>query len=238
MKTPRCLLVSVIALSIAPAVFGASFWDSRPLKIIQQSELEFPAVLAMQGVREGQVRAVLTVNAEGKFEDCLITGYTHPELATEVLKGVRWWDYEPARQRGEPVGTRVEVSFSFEARGSVMSLTAIDSVTGPMTRMLGTRSTVLVSRANELDHPLTTLQVVSPRHPGNAIKQPTGSVMIDFYVDPEGRPRMPVVTRLTHEAFAMAAIDALSQWRFVPPRKDGRPVSVRVVQRFDFPDPT
>jgi hypothetical protein len=45
---------------------------------------------------------------------------------------------------------------------------------------------------------------------------------------------MPVVLEATRDGFAVEAVDALSQWRFVPPTKDGRPVAVQVRQQFIF----
>ena len=102
--------------------------------------------------------------------------------------------------------------------------------------MLGTPLTVVICPATELDRPLAATHVVQPRHPGLALRpvQPTGSVVIDFYVDATGRARMPVATRATHEAFAIAAVEALMEWQYAPPTRNGAPVVVRVVQQFNF----
>jgi hypothetical protein len=80
---------------------------------------------------------------------------------------------------------------------------------------------------------------VEPQHPGKRVAPPppAPTVLIDFYIDTEGRPRMPVVLRAAHELYALAAVDALLQWRFVPPRHQGRPRIVRATQLFSFAEP-
>jgi outer membrane biosynthesis protein TonB len=42
------------------------------------------------------------------------------------------------------------------------------------------------------------------------------------------------VLKTTDETYAQAAVGALSQWRFEPPTRRGKPVAVRVQQKFVF----
>ena len=94
-----------------------------------------------------------------------------------------------------------------------------------------------VCAAGELDHPIEVLQAVTPIHPGkiDRVAQPNGSTLVDFYVDEKGTTRMPVVVETTSEIYAQAAVSALSQWRFSSPTRQGKPVAVRVRQKFVFP---
>lgn len=236
MNRRRALYFAGLALAATAPAGAASFWDNRDLRIIQTEELNFPPALLMEGIREGQVRAVLHIDADGKLADCLVTAYTHLPLAQEVVGSLPSWKYVPTRERGEAVGSRIEVLFSLEAKGSVISLSSVDPASSPASRMLGTSLTVVLCKATELDRPLATTHVVQPRHPGSALQpiQPTGSVVLDFYIDATGRPRMPVATRATHEAFAIAAVEALMQWQYEPPTRKAAPVVVRVVQQFNF----
>ncbi|MBM3856010.1 MAG: TonB family protein, partial [Verrucomicrobia bacterium] len=147
------------------------------------------------------------------------------------------WQFKPAREGGEPIGARTEVVFNFEARGSVLSLTA-GNISAALTRWVAPDVVNLVCRPIDLDQPLAAVHTVRPPHPGPALRpaQPTGSAVIDFYVDAEGRPRMPVLAGATHAAFGAAALDALAQWRFSPPTRAGQPAVVRVRQTFLFSD--
>lgn len=211
--------------------------DDSPLKIIQTSAANFPPLLASEGILEGEVRAVINIDANGRFVDCLITAYTHPEFAREVMTSLRSWEYEPARQGGEAVGTRAELSFAFEARGMVISIASGDSLNMRMNQLMARPPVSLVCKLTELDEPLTATKVVNPRHPGRQLRatHPGGTTTIDFYVDASGRPRMPVVLNASHPWFAAAAVEALSQWQFNLPTCSGRPVAVRVRQEFIFP---
>lgn len=231
--------MAVLLTSMLPATADASgLWDDRPLRIIQTTDPQFPSRLLQEGVREGAVRAVLHVDADGQLLDCLITGVTHPAFASELLGHVRSWRFEPSHQRGEPIGARVEATFTFEARGQVVSVSSSDAVSLRTREWTKAELQSHLGKVSELDAPPTLRQVVPPHHPGLHLKppEPRGSATVDFYIDVEGRPRMPVVTRASHEAFGAAAIEAITQWRFAPPKRAGQPVVVRATQVFTFSD--
>lgn len=223
-------------LSAAPA----GLWDDRGVKVVQTLEMRFPASLLLEGITQGQVRAVLEVDASGKLEDFLVTGYTHRELAHELQRSLSTFEFEPARQRGAPVRCRFEVLFSFEAHGAVVSIAPMSTVNAHLRSVLSEPMVAQTARMTELDQPLAIVEQISPSHPGWVLSPPvaSGRVQIDFYIDGDGRPRMPVVLRATREEFAAAAVDALLRWRFAPPTREGRPVAVRVVQEFVFAPPS
>ena len=63
---------------------------------------------------------------------------------------------------------------------------------------------------------------------------------MEFYIDPQGRVRIPSVSRETIEAnpgLAAAAVTAVSQWQFAPPVSNGKPVLVVASQDFSFRPP-
>jgi outer membrane biosynthesis protein TonB len=230
------LALAFPGMATPTGAFASDLWDERPLRIIQTVAANFPAAVAAEGIVDGEVRAVLQVDAAGKFLDCLVTAYTRREFADELMAAVRDWSFQPAHVRGEPVGSRAEVAFAFHARGMVLSLTPQETFTVNANRLSPPGLTSLRCRLSDLDAPVRTLHVVEPRHPGRSVKPAASppTVVIDFYIDTEGRPRMPVVQRATHDVYAIAAIDALAQWRFVPPTRLGRPAIVRATQQFTF----
>jgi outer membrane biosynthesis protein TonB len=231
------LIVAVLALLSATSLAGAADrFEEKPVQILQTVEAKFPHELTAKGIREGEVRAVLIVDADGKLSDCLITAYTHPEFAIELLNAVRSWEYIPAKQNGEPTGQRIQIVFYFNQKGAIVSMLPAMAIASSLNRFIQTPLTWLVCKASELDQVPVARERVSPRHPGKSMNPPAsnGSATIDFYIDAEGRPRMPVVMKASHEEFAVAAAEALLNWRFDPPTYRGRPIAVRMMQEFIF----
>lgn len=212
-----------------------SSWNHRPVEIIQTVEANFPPGLSGRGVTHGDVLAVLNVNAEGRLVDFLVTAYTHRELAQELATLLRAWEFKPATIGRDPINARFEMNFSFSDTGSIVSFQQFEHplVTGEASMPKSMISAV--TPAIRLDQPVTPTHVVQPRHPGGTVGG--GSATLEFYVDPEGKPRLAAVTTMTNEALGRAAVLALTQWRFAPPTYRGQPTAVRVVQEFKFPNP-
>lgn len=231
MKTAlRFFVVSSAALA---SLLGA---QTTPLRIEQTVEAQFPHALSLSPITEGEARVIINVDADGKLADWLVTGYTDKAFADEAVTVLKAWRYTPAMDRGQPIGVRMELKFQFEAKGRVISLMAIETPEVLHKMMgLGQAFVTTVSNLSDLDRPLAAVNPESPRYPAGVAATASRSVLVDFYVDEKGQPRMPVVINSSHENFSLAAVDALSRWRFTAPTRDGKPVAVRVRQEFIFP---
>jgi TonB family protein len=78
---------------------------------------------------------------------------------------------------------------------------------------------------------------VNPVYPNQLAKGGGGRVSVGFYIDEQGRVRMPSVSIETNEAneeLAAAAVTAVSQWQFETPTCKSRPVLVLAQQEFSF----
>lgn len=96
----------------------------------------------------------------------------------------------------------------------------------------GFKDTFIVS---ELDEPLRQIDFVKPNYPGHLwAKKRGGQAVVEFIVLTDGSVGDVIVTSATHEDFGASAASAISQWRFAPPIKDGRPVAVRARQLVPF----
>jgi TonB family protein len=168
--------------------------------------------------------------------DLLVVSYTDEAFADEAVRALKDWKYEPARSGGQAVGSLLDLAFEFRAHLKVMTTSASDPYHGRIASIVGPRVTHLLCPARELDRPVTTRQTValpSAKALG-AAGAAGGSVVVRFYVDQDGRPRMPVIVSATTPALAQAAVVTLSQWRFEPPTLAGRPVAVRAEEEFVF----
>ena len=88
----------------------------------------------------------------------------------------------------------------------------------------------------ELDEPPQALVKFQPLYPAQArMRQIEGTVVLEFVVGSEGRPRdIEVVSSTPGQVFAEAAVRAVNRWRFSPGTREGRPVPVRVRQKITF----
>jgi TonB family protein len=232
MKTLARFLVLSFAVS-------ASLWGAQvtPLRIEQTVEARFPNALSLSHITTGQARVVVNIDADGKLVDWLVTGYTDKSFADEAVSVLKLWRYVAPTEDGQPISIRTELRFDFEATGRVVSLMAIETPDVLLKQMgIGPRFITNVYALQELDQPVAPINPTSPLYPAPPVAATQRqTVVVDFYVDEKGQPRMPVVVNSSHDHFAHAAVDALNRWRFTAPTRAGRPVSVRVRQEFVFP---
>jgi TonB family protein len=224
----------VFSFAVSASLPGA---PATPLRIEQTVEPRFPHALSLSTITEGEARVVVNIDADGKLVDCLVTGYTDKSFADEAVNVLKQWRYVAPTENGQPFGIRTELRFEFEAKGRVVSLTAIETPEILLKQMgIGPRFIAAVYGLQDLDKPVAPINPTSPLYPAQPdAETQRHSVVVDFFVDESGQPRMPVVVNSSHDHFSHAAVDALNSWRFTAPTRGGRPVSVRVRQEFIFP---
>lgn len=87
----------------------------------------------------------------------------------------------------------------------------------------------------ELDSPPKALARKSPAYPaGLRAAGIEGRVVVSLVIDKTGVVREAKVEKSTHQDFEMAALEAVTQWKFEPGRKGGRQVNTRVSQMLEF----
>jgi TonB family protein len=209
-------------------------WQS--LHILQTVNPVFPYHLQDIGVTNGEACVAINTDATGKLVEWLVFGYTRPEFADAAVVAIKQWKFEPARLRGEPVGTTVELLFSYEAKGIVVStLAQAERVEAFISQIRGEHYTYQPSSLRELDRIPTPVVTVKPQYPGGlADKGVKGKVTVDFYIDETGAVRMPAVSAKDDGELTALAVAALRQWKFEPPTRNGHPVLVKASQVFNF----
>ena len=231
-----CLLFSMFAFATSSRSATTNY---VPMKVIQTDDVVFPRRALEMGVTSGLVRVSVQVDEHGKLTDQLVTGYTHPALADAAVQALKRWRFEPAWMRGERRSATVDLNFEFENRGLVVvdlnahSYAILRDVQArPGAYSYGART------LRQLDAIPTPKKVVQPAVPGAAAqKQEPVVITVFFYIDEQGRVRMPAVGRevsAEDDAFAAAAVDAVSQWEFEPPMSRGEPVLVAARQDIKF----
>jgi len=217
------------------AQFPPNLPEQVALKIIQTDEPEFPLPLLNTPVMNGEAWVAVNVDNNGKLLECLVTGYSRKEFADVSVAALRRWSFEPARLNGEPWPSVQELHFEFSRSGVIVSMTAIESISQRMEELVQGKYVYRAYSLRELDRIPTPITVVSPLAPPLDPKEGKRMVVVDFYIDEEGRVRMPAVKRNeANDVYAASAMTAVKQWRFEPPLCKGRPVLVHTQQRFDF----
>jgi TonB family protein len=212
--------------------------DDEILRIIHAPKPEYPARAMAEGLGAGEVRVLLEVDENGRVADLLVVAHTHQIFASALANKLEEWEFAPGRRGGQPVRTILTVDFGF--RVGTEGMVFVDRK-GPASHMAragqpgGPRFAFEAAAAHELDQPLRPLERGAPAYP-RALKESGvgGKVLVEFHVDRDGRVRLPHVVAPVHAVLDAAAVEAVKQWRFEPPRRKGRPALVRVTQAFEF----
>jgi TonB family protein len=228
-----CVVLKMFALGgvSAPARSAADEGDAG-IAIQQTSLLVYPPMMLYNAVYYGEARVAISVDQDGKLTDYLVTGYTNPVFAEASVAALKRWSYEAARAKGKVRASRADVLFIFRDRGVI-----VQNLPGALEqyRAFGNtqdRYTFKPCKLRELDRIPDPVHVVAPIAAKSSLLH---SVTVEFYIDEEGKVRMPAVARESvDDEYAAAAVAAVEQWRFEPPLRKGRPVLVYAQQEFDF----
>ncbi|MBA4136225.1 MAG: hypothetical protein C0518_02780 [Opitutus sp.] len=229
---PVCLLFAALAWGGAVTATAATI---QHLKLVERIDPQFPPGLEIFGITKGGVRCVIDVDAGGRVEDVLILAYTHERFARAVREVMPLWRFEPARVDGRPVSAQTTIEFTIEAVGVVTTLDLTTYVSQRFETMWGATFVYHEWKLSDLDAIPVPVTTVAPIYPVElAERNVRGKVKVDFYIDEEGRVRLPIVSASEYPELASAAIFAVRQWKFAPPLRQGRPVLAFASQEFDF----
>ncbi|HTL66683.1 MAG TPA: TonB family protein [Lacunisphaera sp.] len=226
---------ALVTAGVMTAQIPSSFAEQVALRIIQTDDPEFPLTLRNSPVVNGEARIAINVDVDGKLVECLVTGYSRKEFADSAVAALHRWKYEPARLNGQPWPSVQELSFDFTRTGVVISMTGMDMLTNRLEDLLQNKYAFRSHSLRELDRIPTPIEVISPVAPPLDPRDGKRSIVVDFYIDQDGRVRMPAVKRAeANDLYAASAMAAVRLWKFEPPTVDGRPVLVHAQQQFDF----
>ena len=233
--TLLALLVAAAALSAPLSVLGSANEDTfKELKLTRFVEPVFPESVRLDGVAEGSVTLAVSRNPAGEPVDVLVLRATHPKLALAAEEAVRLWRFAPA-EVAEPAPRLIQLGFRLQ--GVVLFPAGKNLEDEMANRMVDKSSRVLLSvpRLQNLNQVPKALSQPMPRYPAVlADRGLTGTASVSFYVDEAGRVRLPEVVDATTPEFADAAMAAVAQWRYEPPRSGGRAVVARDTWEFKF----
>lgn len=227
------LLLSILVHPAIATVSGLQRSDDNAgIAIEQVGVLVYPPMMLYNAIYSGEVSAVISVDDKGVLIDCLVTGYTDQAFADAAVTALKRWVYQPARVNGRARSSRADVLFLFKDQGVIVQNFPGALEQRAWSGYMQGRYVYQPCKLRELDRIPTPVHVVRPSIKPDGIQH---SITVEFYIDEEGKVRMPAVARESaDDAYAAAAVSAVEQWRFEPPLRKGRSVLVYAQQEFTF----
>jgi outer membrane biosynthesis protein TonB len=199
--------------TVAPE--GVEFWLYRAP--------ELPPLVRANGGSGYSVVAV-TVGPEGRVTDAVGIEASDQAFVDAVLAVVPEWVFAPLAD--PPTEPRREVlHYRFGSSG-------VNVLTGPEAAVPGRSDGVAEIRTllwSDMNPPPERLPPEIDDAPPARIR---GTAEINFIIDETGRVRVPAIVEASDWDAALVALDDVADWRFAPPKHEGRPVLVEVRARW------
>lgn len=225
-----------IAVLAPLTLFGALNDEMvNQLKLTSYTEPNFPGSARLEGIPDGIVTLAISRDAAGVPGDILVIEATDQRFGEAAVEAARQWRFAAV-----PPGTNLPatlVRIGFRLTGVVFVNTFSTELAGldGSTVAKKLREPVMVPELQSLTDMPKVINQPMPAYPsaltGKAIE---GTAKVRFYIDQEGRVRLPQVSEATAPEFADAALAAVTQWRYEPPRKGMRRIVVAENWSFKF----
>lgn len=220
--TRLCAAVVVLAAPLSP--LGAMNEEIiRELKLTKYVEPDFPDMARLEGLGEGHVALAIGRTAAGEPTDILVLHATDSRLGEAAVEAAREWRFKPSTDPADLLIRTVRIGFRLNGVvvypfGKKHIEEVLDAVSD-----VKLREPIRVPRVQALAQAPKPLAQPMPAYPTSLqSKAIEGSAAVRFYVDEEGRVRLPEVIEATTPEFADAALAAVTQWRYEPPQHRGR----------------
>lgn len=218
--------------------------------------IEYPGAAINRGLSDGVALVSVAVDKEGHATDFLLVGCSDMIFGRTLLDWARTLKFQPATYRGVAVAGRCQVGYHFQYRIASscdhrFGFSAWGSTTGGME--VGTAMTLDIFQyfsakagrqkpgytaeaEKNLDAALELTELALPKLPvGYAA--PTDhpvKVFVTFYIDEEGKVRLPQVESAAAPELIPAALRAVNMWNFKPATVKGKPTLVYTARAVGF----
>lgn len=209
--------------------------SARAMRLERFVVPEFPPFLRLSGVMQGTVVAAIGHDGRGRMTDVLVLEASDPRFAEAALDAIREWKFKPAEAASPSNESAVPVVRFLFTTGSVSMVPLTTANRTGARRTVRAETPVELPNFSHLDQVPKRLLGAEPEFPAALRgRAPGGTVVVKYFVDGDGRVRLPVVITAPAPEFGVAALAALRQWRYEPPRIDGKPVIALERHAFQF----
>jgi TonB family protein len=198
----------------------------------------FPGRAAYEGVPEGNATVGVMLDREGKPVDFLLLRYTEVFFGEALLEQARHQQYAPRRLLGVAVPGTFNFTYYFRPLGNVSNFSSFDAGKERNRKVGGNqRYSYEPHREADLDHgQLEPTRVAIPVLPPALVEREgkAPKVLVSFYVDEQGRVRLPNVESVAAAELVTGALAAVQQWAFKPPAIKSHGVLVYAMRVLTF----
>ena len=238
----RPLLTLCAALTALASLFAAETPNNetsvQKLRVEKFVLPDFPDFVRLSGTGKGMVTVAIGRDGEGRVTDVLVLDSTSAKLSQATVTAVEQWKFKlPANPA--PIGHDVVpiVRFIFTTKG-VQMVTALTGTLAAKDREVNEKSPVILPSFADLDTPPKAISHPMPRFTGALAERAAGgTVTVKFFVDETGKVSVPIILDCSVPELGRAALAAVEQWRFEPPRAAGHETIALETQTFGFGPP-
>lgn len=208
-------------------------------KIKPTIEPEFPLQLKSLGYENGSVTVVISINQFGELQDFLLIEATHIAFGKAVEAVLPKWKFSVPHVNGESasISSKIRVEFK-RGEGVLYDFFGYRYSNSGFGNPFDRDKSYRIYTLKELDSIPIPTSVQKPLfHTELLEERELVSALFEFYIDTDGNVRIPTLREADDEVderLLIIAQDALSQWRFEPPLKNGKPVVAKAAQPFLF----
>jgi TonB family protein len=193
----------------------------------------YPYALLRDDV-SGEATVGLLIDDGGRVALATVNKSSRPELGYALQAAAEYFEYAPALKDARP--TQALVGFDQDFSPQRAELVSVEDRT---LLRLEEKHPERILKNGDLDSRIKPKITPAPRFPSTLVNETVpGEAVVEFLIDEDGAVHLPRVVSSTKPEFGYAAVQAVSRWRFEPPRSKGKPgvTRVRVPMTFRLPE--
>jgi TonB family protein len=228
----RLFIACLTGMAVASLTVAVDGQDqaAQDMGLLKYVRPQFPAVAEDQGLVQGFATIAVAWQGDGRPSDVVVLRTSERLLGESARDAAMQWRRAPS-----PIVREVAIyELKFVLSGVIVCRNTSAEAQLAESRAIEVPPLHLPS-AEELDSPLKAIKQPMPEFPVAARgKWDEGTVVVEFYVDEDGRVRAPTVRESTAAEFSSEALSAIQQWQFETPRKNGQPAVMAGRWEFQF----
>lgn len=202
-------------------------YDYAPLMLrFCEPAYPFDALVAK---RDGEVKLRVFLDAREVVERTEVVSTSAADFALAMQAAVETWQFVPAATRTGPTPSMFYVERKFFSAGYRRPVA--ENVALKLVR----KSPEKLATPNSLERSPRPIYRVAPQYPRALLaERPEGEATVEFVIYETGEVALPRIIAASRMEFGFAAMNAIQQWVFTPPIRQGRAASVRTQMTFSF----